>query len=191
MLFSILLLWILLYTHWLPHLEKQLHCSRWQMNLFLVLMILSYWIPLLYLTSRFAVHVGFIFIIFLFFYFFVHVREKVRFWVMLLSASTIAFTLHWICFLPVDWDDQTVRLFMFSFFAIGSFLPFSSFYERIAFLWGGCLLIHVLLLIVNGEMLNPVVLGEQPFLDFCWFAMLGFVLLEHGIHSLRIHLRGR
>lgn len=191
MFLSILLLWILYYTHWLPGLEKDVQCSRWIINGFLLTMMVSSWLPPIHLDSRVAIHVGMIMIGIASFYCWIQINEKAIFLVLLLSSCSLVFMIHRIFYFPVDWDSLSFRIFMIVFFVFGAFLLFQQFIERAAYLWSGCLVTHCFLLSAYFEMFNPAVLGEQTFLDFCGFAMLVLVLIQHGMGPFWIRLRNR
>ena len=191
MLFSILLLWILLYTHWLPNLETDLKCSRLLINYFFITMIISTWIPPIYVHNRLAVHVGLILILFVTFYFFIQVNEKMIFMTIMLSSSSIAYMLHRFFYFPVDWTSHSFRLLMMVLFVMGAFLAFNQLIERIAYLWSGSIVTHGLIILTNREMLNPIMLGEQTFLDFCGLAMLLLVVIQYGVMPFFTYIRSR
>lgn len=179
MLFFILFFWILLYTNWLPRLEKDLHCSRTYIYLFLCLMIVSHWIPHIDLDSKWTIHVGLIMIIFICFYFFTHITQKIFFLSILLSSSSIAFSFHEVYHIHTDWTLFSFRLLMIFLFVFGAFIAFKELVERVTYLWSGCWITHGLILYAHQDMLNPAVVGGQEFMDFCWLAMIILVLLQY------------
>lgn len=181
MLFSILLIIILLYTDWLPHFERHVPYSRRLISCFLWVMLSTYWIPRIEVDSGFMIQVGLIFMGLLCLYFFMQIHQKLFFLSVLLSSCSIAYCFHEIFHIHLDWTSRSFRFLLIFLFVIGAFVVFKDFLEQMTYLWSGCFLTYGLILWTHREMINPIVVGEQEFMDFSWFAMLILVLLHNWV----------
>lgn len=188
MLFPILSFWILLYTNWFPDIEKKLRCSRKIIYFFLLSMVGSEFISPIGLGEFFSIHIGFLLILVTCILFFIQINENQRLPILsvLVSSSTIAFSFHEIYHFHMDWSLSSFRWFLVILFVLGALIAFRDLIGQVVYLWGGYLVTHCMIVFAHQEMLNPLQLGNQDFMDFCWLSMILLVGAHYGINPLLV-----
>lgn len=186
MVFGIIFILILLYTGWLPTLAKESRYSANTIYFFLLTMLMTSFFSWFRLHERLWIHVSWLLLLVACICLFYQIRAYKRGWFLsvVLSSASIAFSFHEIFHLHTDWTQLSFRVLLLLLFVCGGLLAYRTWVERICYLWSGLIVTDVMILCSHQDMLNPIIIGEQDFLDTCWLLLLFLMLAHFGLRGV-------
>jgi hypothetical protein len=192
-LLCITILCILFFTGWLPGLEQELSVNKRDLFIFLALSFgltgRSPW----NVNLALQIHPG-IFVLFILFFIFLKKISLVRLLRLAsfsLCTSSLLFFWHEMFRMSADWSHSVFRMVTAVVLPLGAMAVTKALGEKILFLTLSLLSLHFLLLYFHREVLNPILIGEEAFLDTFWLTMSVFILLTDPVPSFVLWIKER
>jgi hypothetical protein len=174
-------LFILIMTGWFPHLAEELKTQQKTILSMLLLTIVLTESPFLPIQTTLLIHPGFIALIGLFLALINRISEHS---LILLSSiflfiGSILFFLHEMGHVDTAWNDSTFRTTVLILLVMLPICFTKLLVERCFLLLGSMFVVHIWVLVFHYEMLKPLVIGNDEYLDTVWLCLTGLFLFHH------------
>lgn len=189
----ILTLYILIFTGWFSAFTQDLGASRRMIGSFLIMAAVLAQTPAIPVQSTFSIQPGSLTLLGLLYAF--GRKTNRQFWV---SSSSLAIFLgsalffwHELTHVDTDWTDPIFRLV-----ALLLFIPIvmgctKRIEEQIVLVISGFIISHLWILFFHHDMLTPLVLGNDEYLDTVWICLVSLFVLHYALRSLTVWRKRR
>ncbi|TCS93415.1 hypothetical protein [Hazenella coriacea] len=178
---------VFIQTDWLPKLELDLQADKKQILGFLVISLAMIILPSFPGSSLIQVGPGWFPGVFLFFYLLKMFPNRGYLALASISLFTgsMLFLIHEWRHLDPDWGNSYFRIVTFSLLCLISFLFSSRLNDQLLICLGGTGILYGWVMFFHREMLKPLIIGKDEYVDTTWLCLMGIVVAHYSFGWLR------
>lgn len=184
---------ILIYTGWFPSVADDLAISKSVILFYLMGAIVLTGLPSMPKDQLIQIDPGFIVLIFLFIALTMKIRKK---WLvssisLCIFLGSSLFLWHEISHVETDWSDLSFRGITVLSLVLIPVCFTKKLEEQVTLAIGGGLVTYAWILIFHHEVLKPLIIGNDDYLDTVWICITSLFLLHYSVRAAKEWLRKR